>query len=142
MDPTKVNINDSMIVQHCHSLITSIISTKSNKFISLSLVDHNNNKDKKYAIAGANDTDGGTSATATLTTPGFKGLEHPEECLLFWYNINTNGIDDALEVHKLDNDNNQATNLWSLPSPGESGWQQGRVKVHSDGDRMYQVTHI
>ena len=107
-----------------------------------SLEDHNNKKDKKYAIAGANDTDGGTSATATLTTPGFNGAQHPEECLIFWYNINTNGIDDALEVYKLDNDNDQATNLWSLPSPGESGWQQGRVHVQSEGDRMYQVINV
>ena len=102
-------------------------------------IDHNNNKDKAYAIAGANDTDGGNHATATLTTPGFKGNEHPKECLIFWYNINTNGIDDALEVHKLDNDNNKVTNLWSLPSPGESGWQQGKVEVSSDGDKMFQV---
>ena len=106
------------------------------------IIDHNNQKDKYYVTAGLNDTDGGSSATATFTTPGFKGLEHPEECLIFWYNINTNGIDDTLEVHKLDNDNNKVTNLWSLSSPGDSGWQEGRVQVRSDGDRMYQVSVI
>ena len=93
-------------------------------------------------IAGANDTDGGNHAIATFTTAGFKGSEHPRECLIFWYNINTNGIDDALEVHKLDNDNNKITNLWSLASPGDSGWQEGRVEVSSDGDKMYQVSNV
>ena len=106
------------------------------------IVDHNNQKDTYYVTAGLNDTDGGSSATATFTTPGFKGIEHPEECLIFWYNINTNGIDDTLEVHKLDNDNGKVTNLWSLSSPGDSGWQEGRVQVLSDGDRMYQVSVI
>ena len=42
--------------------------------------------DKAFAIAGANDTDA-KSATTILTTPGFKGSEHPRECLTFWYNI-------------------------------------------------------
>ena len=69
---------------------------------------------KGYVIVGANDTDGGNHAIATFTTSGFKGNEHPKECLIFWYNINTNGIDDALEVHKLDNDNNKITNFWVI----------------------------
>ena len=45
--------------------------------------------DKPFAIAGANDTDAQCSncAIAILTTPGFKGIEHPRECLNFWYNI-------------------------------------------------------
>ena len=42
--------------------------------------------DRAFAIAGANDTDA-NSATTILTTPGFKGNEHPRECLNFWYNI-------------------------------------------------------
>ena len=50
-------------------------------------VDHNGATDKAFAIAGSNDTDGGSSATTIMTTPGFKGKEHPSECLSFWYNI-------------------------------------------------------
>ena len=52
------------------------------------ILDHNGALDRAFAIAGANDTDGGTSATTILTTPGFKGNQHPKECLSFWYNIN------------------------------------------------------
>ena len=50
------------------------------------IIDHTGGTDKKFAIAGANDTDA-NSATTILTTPGFKGNEHPKECLSFWYNI-------------------------------------------------------
>ena len=46
---------------------------------------------------------------------------------------------DSFEVHVLDNDNNQATNVWALIKPKTIGWSQGRVKVHSDGDKEYQV---
>ena len=49
-------------------------------------IDHNGAADKSFAIAGANDTDA-KSATTILVTPGFKGSEHPRECLSFWYNI-------------------------------------------------------
>ena len=49
-------------------------------------IDHDGKKDKRFAIAGANDTDANT-AIAVLTSPGFKGNEHPRECLSFWYNI-------------------------------------------------------
>ena len=40
-------------------------------------------------MAGSNDTDADCTdcAVALLTTPGFKGNEHPRECLNFWYNI-------------------------------------------------------
>ena len=37
-------------------------------------------------MAGYNDTDA-KSATTTLISPGFKGSEHPKECLSFWYTI-------------------------------------------------------
>ena len=50
------------------------------------IIDHDGKKDKRFAIAGANDTDA-NSATTILTTPGFKGAEHPSECLSFWYNV-------------------------------------------------------
>ena len=41
---------------------------------------------KAFAVAGTNDSDA-NSDTTILTTPGFKGNEHPRECLNFWYNI-------------------------------------------------------
>ena len=41
--------------------------------------------------AGWNDTDAG-SATTFLTTGGFKGIEHPKECLKFWYRIEVRKI--------------------------------------------------
>ena len=53
----------------------------------ISNVDHSGAIDKAFAIAGSNDTDGGASATSIMTTPGFKGNQHPRECLSFWYNI-------------------------------------------------------
>ena len=56
-------------------------------------VDHNGAIDKAFVIAGSNDTDA-TSASTTLTTPGFKGNEHPRECLSFWYNIKVTIISD------------------------------------------------
>ena len=37
-------------------------------------------------MTGYNDSDA-DQATTYLTTGGFKGLEHPEECLKFWYQI-------------------------------------------------------
>ena len=49
-------------------------------------IDHFGTTNKYFAIAGSNDTDA-KSATTILTTPGFKGNEHPRECLNFWYNI-------------------------------------------------------
>ena len=49
-------------------------------------IDHNGADNKAFAIAGYNDTDA-TSATTYSVTPGFKGNEHPRECLNFWYNI-------------------------------------------------------
>ena len=49
-------------------------------------VDHNGATNKCMMLAGYNDTDA-KSATTYLVTPGFKGSEHPRECLNFWYNI-------------------------------------------------------
>ena len=54
-------------------------------YLSL-MQDHNGHKDKAFLIAGSNDTDA-KSATTTITTLGFKGKEHPRECLNFWYSI-------------------------------------------------------
>ena len=48
--------------------------------------DHNGNNDRMFMMTGYNDTDA-DSATTHLITGGFKGKEHPEECLKFWYNI-------------------------------------------------------
>ena len=42
--------------------------------------------DKIFAIAGSEDKDANT-ATTLLITPGFKGKDHPQECLRFWYTI-------------------------------------------------------
>ena len=50
------------------------------------LIDHNGATDKMFMMAGYNDTDA-KSATTMLTSPGFKGKDHPKECLNFWYNI-------------------------------------------------------
>ena len=50
------------------------------------IVDHHEADNKAFAIAGCNDTDA-KSATTYSVTPGFKGIEHPSECLNFWYNI-------------------------------------------------------
>ena len=48
--------------------------------------DHNGANDRMFMMTGYNDTDA-DSATTHLITGGFKGIEHPEECLKFWYNI-------------------------------------------------------
>ena len=53
--------------------------------------DHNEHIDKAFMTAGWNDTDAG-SATTFLTTGGFKGIEHPKECLKFWYRIEVTKI--------------------------------------------------
>ena len=39
----------------------------------------------------------------------------------------------------MDNDNNNAENIWSLPAPETHDWAEGRVKVSSNGDKEYQV---
>ena len=48
--------------------------------------DHDGFTDKMFMMTGYNDSDA-DQATTYLTTGGFKGLEHPEECLKFWYQI-------------------------------------------------------
>ena len=53
--------------------------------------------------------------------------------------LQNEGEIDSFEVHVLDNDNNQATNVWALVNPKTIGWSQGRVKVDSDGDKEFQV---
>ena len=43
-------------------------------------------------------------------------------------------------INKIDNDNNQIANVWSLHNPTKTElWQEGQAEVHSDGDKMYQV---
>ena len=49
-------------------------------------LDHNEALDKAFMTAGYNDTDAGSSTTF-LATGGFKGMQHPKECLKFWYSI-------------------------------------------------------
>ena len=39
-----------------------------------------------FAISGCNDTDAKACQTG-LVSPGFKGNEHPRECLNFFYDI-------------------------------------------------------
>ena len=46
---------------------------------------------------------------------------------------------NSFEVHVLDNDNNQATNIWALTAPAATGWAEGKVEVSSNGDKEYQV---
>ena len=48
---------------------------------------------------------------------------------------------NSFEVHKLDNDNNKAVNVWALPAPTTQDWAIGRVEVSSDGDKTYQVIY-
>ena len=50
------------------------------------ILDHAGKQDKDFAIAGCEDTDA-NSATTSLLSPGFKGKEHPNTCLNFWYTI-------------------------------------------------------
>ena len=56
--------------------------------------------------------------------------------------LQNEGEIDFFTVNVLDNDNGEAKNVWSLPSPkteGEGLWSQGRVQISSDGDKEYQV---
>ena len=50
------------------------------------ILDHNGATDKAFMISGSNDTQA-NFATTSLITAGFKGNEHPKECLHFWYTI-------------------------------------------------------
>ena len=45
-------------------------------------------------------------------------------------------------VNVVDNDNNQAVNVWSLDSPTTRDWAEGRVEVSSNGEKEYQVCII
>ena len=60
----------------------------------LYISDRNGKDDTTFVVAGSNDTDVECTdcAMALLTTPGFKGNEHPRECLNFWYNIKVNNV--------------------------------------------------
>lgn len=51
-----------------------------------------------FMMAGYNDSDA-DSATTHLLTGGFKGSEHPEECLRFWYTI---GVSRTCDTEKRD----------------------------------------
>ena len=55
-------------------------------YIKSYILDRNGNNETIFAIAGLEDKDA-NSATTLLITPGFKGVEHPRECLSFWYKI-------------------------------------------------------
>ena len=56
--------------------------------------------------AGYNDTDAGSSTTY-LATGGFKGKDHPKECLLFFYRI---GVSNLVKFI-LENKNEMFTNF-------------------------------
>ena len=58
------------------------------------MIGHNDARDKKMAIAGANDTDAG-SATTYLSTPGFLWAQHPKGCLSFWYDIKVRFVESV-----------------------------------------------
>ena len=45
----------------------------------------------------------------------------------------------AFEVHKVDNDNNQAVVIWAMSNLETRDWDPGRVLVESDGEKEYQV---
>ena len=53
--------------------------------------DHNGKLDKAFMTAGYNDTDAGSSTTY-LATGGFKGKDHPKECLKFYYIIGVSNL--------------------------------------------------
>ena len=56
------------------------------------LLDHNGQTDKAFAIAGFNDSDA-SPATTWLTSPGFIGKEHPQECLNFWFDVKVSELE-------------------------------------------------
>ena len=59
--------------------------------------------------AGYNDTDAGSSTTY-LATGGFKGKDHPKECLKFYYII---GVSNLVQS-RLENDCQMFTNFDNL----------------------------
>ena len=62
------------------------ISTYDTYINIISNVDELGNTNKAFAISGCNDTEAQACQTG-LVTPGFKGNEHPYECLSFFYDI-------------------------------------------------------
>ena len=63
----------------------NLMSTQK-QLMCLIILDHDGKEDKNFAIAGCEDADA-SSATTSLLSPGFKGNEHPNTCLNFWYTI-------------------------------------------------------
>ena len=63
----------------------SLVSMQNNLMCFI-ILDHAGKGDKNFAIAGCEDADA-SSATTSLLSPGFKGNEHPNTCLNFWYTI-------------------------------------------------------
>ena len=64
--------------------------------------------------------------------------------LAIGYNINYNifqndGEINSFEVHVLNNDNGQITNMWALIKPPTVEWSVGRVEISSNGEKEYQV---
>ena len=66
--------------------------------LELLFADHNGATNLMFMMAGYNDSDA-DSATTHLLTGGFKGSEHPEECLRFWYTI---GVSRTCDTEKRD----------------------------------------
>ena len=64
--------------------------------IQLNILDHNGKTDKAFAIAASNDTEA-EPATTTLSSPGFIGKEHPQECLNFWFDVKVKWLQDKLK---------------------------------------------
>ena len=64
--------------------------------IQLNILDHNGKTDKAFAIAASNDTEA-KPATTTLSSPGFIGKEHPQECLNFWFDVKVKWLKDEFK---------------------------------------------
>ena len=58
--------------------------------------------------------------------------------LLAQTNSQNDGEIESFEVHTLNNGNKEITNIWSLLTPGTSGWKEGKVEVISV-EYEYQV---
>ena len=83
-----IKVVKSVIIQH--KMIKHYFKTIK-KFILCALtiwyiLDRHENNEGIFAIAGSEDKDANI-ATTLLITPGFKGKDHPRECLRFWYTI-------------------------------------------------------
>ena len=64
--------------------------------LKFDLLDHNGKTDKAFAIAASNDTEA-KPATTTLSSPGFIGKEHPQECLNFWFDVKVKWLQDEVK---------------------------------------------